>query len=692
MRPEGETIRPAKMPETPAARLPRVALRVLLRYAPLTAATAALAFVVVREILAQCGRPAVPLDDAYIHFQYARAIAEAHPFRYTPGAAPTPGATSILWPLLLAPFHALGLRREAIVWAAWALGFTSLALTALETSRLAAGLVSRGAALAAGAMVLSFGAFVWFAGSGMEVLPFAWLLTWTIRSSSEWLERAPGAGGPRRGTLIALAILTPLMRPEGALVSLVVFACLLLRPQGSGKRARLGAALALLGPVAPTLFGLIATGQAVQSTALAKWLPLNPYYRGAHLLSAILSNVELFFGTLLDGRLWTAVFIPSGGRLVALLALAAVPFAGVKRGHGPRAVLVLVLALGALLPTTYETFLVNRVRYIWPFFTGFIVALAALSELLGGALAWPFERLGARAAHGSLAVASGFVVLLASRLSWTIQDLAGSSRAVTTQQVSLAEWAGQNLAKDARLGVNDTGALAYFSDRATFDVVGLTTSGEARYWTAGPGSRFEHYEHLAREKLPTHFIVYPEWFAIDPLLGEELTYRTVRHTILGGTTMAVYRAHYALLRSGEAPEDPSVSLRRLLDSVDVSDVESERAHGYSLLDATREENIVASDPDRADGGRTERVRDRFSLVLAPGGLLVARWSCESPSTLVVRIDGRKTFTRDLRAGPWGDGWEDVELQVPPSLGRGTHLVEVEAHRARFGSFHYWSYE
>jgi len=52
--------------------------------------------------------------------------------------------------------------------------------------------------------------------------------------------------------------------------------------------------------------------------------------------------------------------------------------------------------------------------------------------------------------------------------------------------------------------------------------VGLTTRDEARYWVAGAASRFEHYERLHARRaaaLPTHFIVYPEWMALDAVLG-----------------------------------------------------------------------------------------------------------------------------------------------------------------------------
>ena len=42
------------------------------------------------------------LSDLYVVAQYARALAEGHPFRYNAGEAPTSGATSLLYMLLLA--------------------------------------------------------------------------------------------------------------------------------------------------------------------------------------------------------------------------------------------------------------------------------------------------------------------------------------------------------------------------------------------------------------------------------------------------------------------------------------------------------------------------------------------------------------------------------------------------------------
>lgn len=660
----------------------RLVRTVLVPHGLSVGAAAIVAWFALGEVVAVCNGPAVPLDDTYIHFQYARALAELHPFRYTAGAEPTPGATSLLWPALLAPFHAVGLRGARLIWAAWALGFLSLGLTAVETARLAGGLVSRGAAIVAGAMVFAFGGFVWFAGSGMEVIPFAWLLTRTTRRSAEWLEL--DEDGPHVRELLALSIASPLMRPEGALATLTVFAVLLARPGGSRARAL----PALLGLVAPSLVCFVATGQPVMSTALAKWLPINPYYPLPRLIAAVTHNVGLFFGTLLDGRLWTSLFLPEGGWFAFVLALVAVPVVGFRQRKLPRALLVLVLAFGALMPTTYETFLVNRVRYIWPFFTGHLVALAALAEILGFALAAPVARLGVRPSHAAGAVAMGFLGLLAERVPPSVSDLASSSEAISLQQVALARWASEALPASARLGVNDTGALAYFSGRPTFDVVGLTTAGEARYWTGGTGSRFEHYEHLSRDRLPTHFVVYPEWFGIEALLGDALAQRTVHHTILGGATMSAHEARYDLLGSGEEPADPVLRQRRLVDSLDVADLESESAHDYELLDATKEENLVLSTSVRADGGRSDRTLDRFRLKIAPGGSLVARWSARSEAPLSVRVDGRT-----LGAARVGlDYWQEVRFEIPGDVSRGSHRIEVTAESTPFYALHYWSYE
>src|SRR4249920_1784641 len=50
----------------------------------------------------------LPLDDSYIYLTYAKQIGRGQPFTYFPGGGYSAGSTSALWPMLLAPFWALG--------------------------------------------------------------------------------------------------------------------------------------------------------------------------------------------------------------------------------------------------------------------------------------------------------------------------------------------------------------------------------------------------------------------------------------------------------------------------------------------------------------------------------------------------------------------------------------------------------
>ena len=254
-----------------------------------------------------------------------------------------------------------------------------------------------------------------------------------------------------------------------------------------------------------------------------KWLLVNPYYRGHALREAVLSNLRLLLTSLIDGGDYTAVFLPEGSAVpIYLGAIALVVIAFRRRTHA-RAAFTLAVALGALLPCTYLSFLWNRVRYIWPFAGAWFVLVACLARELGDLARRADRRLG----FVTPAIAFAFAGALATKLPWTVRDLAQSASAIDRQQVTLGRWVSDNLPADALVGVNDTGAIAYLGGRRTFDVVGLTTEGEARYWVAGAGSRFEHYETMPRERLPTHFVVYPQWMSCPPVLGAELVDATV---------------------------------------------------------------------------------------------------------------------------------------------------------------------
>lgn len=668
--------------------------RAMLRWAPLVLVTALLARQAIGGILEKLGHPGATLDDAYIHFQYARAIAEGHPFRFQAGEPISTGATSFLWPLVLAPFYAVGFRDEAILWPAWLLSFVALGALAYEAHALAKPLAGRAAAVGAGAMVLAFGGFAWCAASGMEVVPFAWLIAFSTRRGSEWAESSDRRSRRSLVVLVVLAVLCPLMRPEGAITAMALGVVVATFPRRGavvlkGVDVSRAEALAFVAAVlAPNLLLLLLSGNATSSTAQVKLLLGNPY---AVMPDAAFANARLLVGTILDGHEWSAEFLPKGGAPLAVLGLATTAWRGHVTGNRARAAMVTLLALSMFVPCLYYTFLWNRLRYLWPFATGWFIGLACLARTLASLAAKVEVRAGAL---GTALVAGGFAGMLASRLEWVLEDVAQSASGIDRQQVTLGRWAKANLPPEARIGVNDTGAIAYYSDRTTFDIVGLTTPAEGRYWVAGPASRLEHYERLhatsSTHALPTHFIVYPGWMGLDPVLGETLHQATVTDaTILGGQTMHACEARWDHLGTGEHPWTP---LGTIHDALDVADLESEASHAYELLGAREGEQTVSEDsaPDGTivlDGGRTNRARDRFVAKLPPGASLlgIARIESTAGTNLRVSVAERPVAHVAVLEGPW----VEVAFEIPADA-RGERVpIEVSAEGPEFTSFHYW---
>jgi len=663
-------------------------------YGPLILAVAFLAQHAIAGVLAKLGHAGATLDDAYIHFQYARAMAEGHPLRFQAGEPFTSGATSMLWPALLAPFWALGARGDALVWAAWAMSFLALGGLAWEAAQLTERLAGRTAAIGAGALVLAFGGFAWCAASGMEVVPFAWAIARASRRASEWAEDAPEARTNRHaGELVALAWIAALFRPEGALTALFVAVTLAAFPRKPAWRTRALAVAALVAVVALPLLLWALTGSARSNTAVAKLLPGNPYYVGTALRDAVEANVRTLLRQLLNGEVWSAEFIPRGGAPFAMAGLGAIALLGIRTRLRWRALAVLLIALTMFAPCFYYTFLWNRLRYLWPFATGWLIGLACLARVLGdlaGAVRGRWRVL-------TPVLCGVFVGMFATKVEWSLEDVAQSASGIDRQQVALGRWAKTSLPADARIGVNDTGAIAYFGEHRTFDVVGLTSEGEARYWVAGVGSRFEHYERLqATEpaKLPTHFIVYPEWMGMEMVLGDRLHEATVTDaTILGGQTMRAYQADWSKLGSGEAPwthtEGP------VIDVLDVADLESETSHAYELLDAHEGEQVAheGMTPDGAeivDGGRTRRTVERFVAHLRPGAAARCIVRLEGPAETQVHVVAGGEPIAEFAVEELDD-WQERAFDIPQSAAGERTSIEL-----RFSggvtTFHYWFVE
>ncbi|MFW6303689.1 MAG: hypothetical protein ACOC2L_03630, partial [Candidatus Sumerlaeota bacterium] len=79
-------------------------------------------FSVIARNYSESGHVTMPQYDSAIYMQYARAIAEGHPYRFNESDPPSTGSTSHLYPLVLAVPYILGAKGDALVTAGFFLG------------------------------------------------------------------------------------------------------------------------------------------------------------------------------------------------------------------------------------------------------------------------------------------------------------------------------------------------------------------------------------------------------------------------------------------------------------------------------------------------------------------------------------------------------------------------------------------
>jgi hypothetical protein len=176
------------------------------------------------------GQPGdLPMDDSYVHLQYADNLVKEHQLVFNPGEFTGIGSTSILWVLLLAGFKLLGVPTLV---AAKALGMASFVVAAWCVFELGRSLFDRllgergdFAALVGACLFVFSGNMIWFALSGMETMLFLalGLLALTFYQSEQFGSMA-----------VCLALMT-LTRTEGVVLAAVILAIQLLRTQRVGK-------------------------------------------------------------------------------------------------------------------------------------------------------------------------------------------------------------------------------------------------------------------------------------------------------------------------------------------------------------------------------------------------------------------------------------------------------------------------
>jgi arabinofuranosyltransferase len=520
--------------------------RTLTLAAPIAALALAIGFFLLRtrQIAGALGVEAFPLDDSWIHMQFARNLAEGRGFSYNPGV-PVSGSTAPLWTLALGGAFAV-LGSHPVL--AKVLGIAATLGTAWLAGRLALIWAGRhDVAILASVLVALAGPMVWGALSGMEVALAALLVTAALVLHARGGAWAPGAA-------LGLAALA---RPEAALLLPLFW---LAGPLTARRGLAWG--LPVAGFLAPwVVFNLVTTGTPLPATAAAK-------IEGG--LVGFLAGVREPLHTTLLGRPWQfetewARWLWRVDALLPLLLLPGLWWLGRHVGRAalaPASVLVLhPLAMAMLAPYRAPSFQEGRYCiHLLPL--ALVVAIVPLTALFslspGGAEGrvrgagrvrgpgWLRARAGWIAAAALLVGAVAALPSAATRYGWAVQN-------IEAMQVHLGHWVARHTPPTARIGLNDVGAIAYISRREVVDVMGLVTPAIIPFRREGELGVLRYLEHAC----PDYLIVFPAWFPALSTMAERFhpVYRVklAHNEVAGAAEMVVYETAWSRWRADRRP-------------------------------------------------------------------------------------------------------------------------------------------
>jgi hypothetical protein len=627
-----------------------------------------------------------PVDATFVDFDFARSTARGSPFQWCEGNGYATGGGSFLYPIVLALGFRIGFEGTTLM--KWAVTLAGISLVgSLFAMRRVFDRVGRHAKYLVPPVIFSvgtldamlFGGMEWAFFLGVFALAFAGLLG---------VERALDPSRSHRMGVIARATLTGvagallvLTRPEGLVCVLGIAAFATARVWKRSRRNALFVALALVLPglVALAYQALLArdrTGEWIAAEAVTRLV--------AH------------------ARAWPPSFFAAARRIVE------------RHLAGRYAIVPLALALVPIADA--------RLRRYAIFFLALAVAWVAVASLTPGdpsdaelapAIAW----LLTCSTMGLAVVVSRFGETLAARSFWGVRTAAaglsflaffGAERprmheaewryahdgaALLDEEVAMGERLRDADPKPRRVLVDAPGAIAFAADLPSLDVSGVGGYHDllfARAARAGLGATLEMLERVPEADRPDAMVVDPSQTGdLTTLFGRWLS--DARATDATHPALALYRTDWHALDRANRPRSLETG-ERVIDSLDVGDVTSERAAGYGAPDGAGVSFHVLVEPtddhDLFDAGRSIAAGEIETAELAlpiGGGRLIARTAALAPLTVHLRVDDRDVGDLEV---PASDHWSEPTASLPIGLPRRGKLTLAPMERGWI-DYHVW---
>lgn len=667
-----------------------------------------------------------PLDDVFIHFDFARSAARGYPFQWSEGNGYSSGGTSLLYPLVLALGYRIGYQGLGLMWWAGIVATVSVFALLMVVPR-ALSERSRLTWLIVPPTLFSVGALNWSLWSGMEVAFFLAVWAGCFRA---WLKLANAANDNAEvATLKRLAVwlggfctFLVASRPESALVVACfglssVFLCW--KHCSFLDRARIllfTSVTPALVVVCQTLANKYFTGETAAAGALVKLEAYDPRLNSSQVWDAWLFYLKYQILRVTNYHLSDSA-VPLFGVNVSygwlLWLLAAVPL--FVKTHRRTALLLWCSAAAWLFTVSFN----GQVRWQNERYTMPAVAWLLVSATIGLAWALHFAGRSLYAAYTQrhdrqLFLKPALMAAAALLVTFTVTGLYAAhqaprqreqlwffgraSRNIYDQHVT----AGRLLTKTSahRVLVGDAGAIPYVSDLPALDIIGLGGYGKypfARATRLGLPAAIELLQRLPVAERPDIMALYPSWWdELPQWFGNKITEVPVRgNVICGGASKVLYQADWRALPAVDVPSELN-RRERVIFEIDFADLMSERETQVQLNGITP---FVAmkllphpklKDRELWDGARIfpKDANAKFT---------VPEVKAHTPLSVVMRVAPSTKALLQLRSGNHvetialapGNKWLEPKVTLPASAVRDGLPIEVHTLEGEALLYHLW---
>jgi hypothetical protein len=407
----------------------------------LAALAAVLFYLLVSALIFRVG---FPLDDAWIHFTYARNFAEHGEWAFRLGEK-SAASTAPLWTLMIGVGYFL--KLAPYIWT-YFLGWVILTLLGIQGEDIAQRLVNtyRPRLPWVGLFFVTAWHLTWSAVSGMETLLHGYIILVTLSMLL--------SGSRRYLALGLLAGLSVWVRPDGlTLLGPIVFTALLVEKSSKQRNDALFKILIGFGAlfVPYLLFNLALSGNPMPNTFYAKqaeyqefWLSQTIMYRIGNYVTPIVASpflvlipgVFIWLRNVTQSRSWGAI-----AGVIWFFGYIAIYFMRLPAYQHGRYII-------PALPILYLWGILGMIEFVNSQKSN--PRLVLLWNSLLAALCLLFTFVAARQN--------------AYDVYW-----------IETEMVGTAEWVQANIPPDALLAVHDIGALGYYVPNPMIDLAGLIT-------------------------------------------------------------------------------------------------------------------------------------------------------------------------------------------------------------------------